>query len=77
MPIHIPPVMSPMVWTQRSWDAYVVLHKSEMEFLRAYRDTIGIFALFSRKKAKRLKEAKAAWRESRAEYYKVVSESEW
>lgn len=72
MPIHIPPVMSPLVWTDKSWKAYQSLHKSEMEFINAYRETIGVFAIFSRKKNNRLKEAQANYRKQRDKYYEAI-----
>lgn len=75
MPIYIPSVFSPLVWTENSWNAYQALHKTEMEYIAAYRDTIGVFALFSRKKKNRLRETQVTYRRARDNYYEAVRES--
>ncbi len=73
MPIYIPPVMSPLVWTEDSWDAYTELHIAEMDYINAYRDAIGLFAMFSRKKHKRLTDCQKNYRLLRGAYYKTIA----
>lgn len=72
MAIHIPHLMEPFRGTQEEWQAYFKHQRASFEFVQAYRDTIGIFALFSRKKNKRLKEAEADYHKTRDAYLSLI-----
>lgn len=72
MAIHIPALFPPFRWTKASWDAWMKHHHASMRYINAYRDTIGIFAIFSPKKNRALKEAEQEYKAATKNYYKVL-----
>ena len=76
MPIHIPTLMEPLPLalggTAEQWEAYLAQQSAGLDYVIAYGDTIGIFALFSRKKNRLLKQARANYHQARDAYWKSV-----
>ena len=72
MPIHIPILIEPFNGTPEQWQAYFDQQSAGMDYIMAYRDTIGIFALFSRKKAKNLEEARKKYHQARDKYWSTL-----
>lgn len=59
MPIHIPTYTPPStIDPPECFDLYLKLQEAGLDYVIAYRETIGVFAIFSRKKARTLKEAR-------------------
>jgi hypothetical protein len=72
MPIHIPTLMEPFQGTDEQWAAYFKQQSAGLDYVIAYGNTIGIFALFSRKKNRLLKQARDRYHEARDAYSKSV-----
>lgn len=69
MPIHIPRLMKPFDPTVEQMKAYVAQQEAGIEYVTAYAETIGLFAMFSPKKNRELKEARRNYHEKRQEYF--------
>lgn len=67
MAIHVPTYMEPFNGTEEEWRLYFGVQAAAIEYVQAYGDTIGIFALFSPKKRRVLKAA-------RIKYHKKVND---
>lgn len=76
MAIYLPHVMEPFMGTDEQWAAYFMLQSAGLDYISAYRDTIGIFALFSRSKNRRLKEAQKFYYDARDAYWKSLGITE-
>jgi len=72
MPIHIPHLMEPYQGTAEQWKAYLAQQSAGHAYAIAYSDTIGILALFSRRKAKALSEARRHYYRKVDDYYKTL-----
>lgn len=74
MAIFVPPLMDPLVWTRRNYEAWMRHHNASMDFIQAYRDTLSIFGMFSIKKNRRVKETQQALHKARDNYYAILKE---
>lgn len=68
MPIHLPIPLEPFMGTDDEWQAYFKVRIAATNCYIAYIDTIGLFALFSQRKKRLFKDAKAAYEQAYDEY---------
>lgn len=72
MPIHIPHLMEPFSPTVEQMKAYLAQQEAGIEYVTAYSETIGWFAMFSPKKNRKLKEARKNYHEKVQEYFESL-----
>ena len=71
MPIHLPTILEPFPpeADEKQWRLYFKVQSAGIDYVQAYKDTIGFFSVFSPKKSKALESARERYLKARDDYF--------
>ena len=74
MAFYIPTYNPPCIFeaTEEQLEAYSALNKAGLDYARAYRNTIGLFSMFSISRYKKMKETEQKYHQARERYSKSL-----